>query len=173
MRFVESFGLREYDADVLTQTRAMSEFFEAVADASGDPKAAANWVISDLSGALNAAGKDVTESPITAKSLGELVALINKGELSGKLAKDIFPKMFETGEPPAVIMDREGLRQNSDTGALEKIVDDVLAANGKQVEQYRSGKTTVMGFLVGQVMKASRGQANPGIVNEILKKKLG
>jgi len=172
-RFISDYGLREYDAEVLTASRPMAEYYEHVAEVSGDPKTAANWVIGDLSGALNAAGKDVTESPITAKSLGELVALINKGELSGKLAKDIFPKMFETGEPPAVIMDREGLRQNSDTGALEKIVDDVLAANGKQVEQYRSGKTTVMGFLVGQVMKASRGQANPGIVNEILKKKLG
>jgi len=172
-RFISEYGLREYDAEVLTASRPIAEYYEHAAEVSGDAKTAANWVIGDLSGALNAAGKDVTESPITAKSLGELVALINKGELSGKLAKDIFPKMFETGEPPAVIMDREGLRQNSDTGALEKIVDDVLAANGKQVEQYKSGKTTVMGFLVGQVMKASRGQANPGIVNEILKKKLG
>jgi aspartyl-tRNA(Asn)/glutamyl-tRNA(Gln) amidotransferase subunit B len=172
-RFVESYGLREYDAQVLTAARALAEYYEQVAEVSGEPRTAANWVIGDLSGALNASGKDISESPISAKSLGELVALINRGELSGKLAKDIFPKMFETGEAPAVIMDREGLRQNSDTGALEKIVEDVLAANPKQVEQYRSGKTAVMGFLVGQAMKASRGQANPGIVNEILKKKLG
>ena len=98
---------------------------------------------------------------------------MNKGELSGKLAKEILPKMFETGETAAAIMEREGLRQISDTGALEKIVDDVLAANPKQVEQYKGGKTMVMGFLVGQAMKASRGQANPAAVNELLKKKLG
>jgi len=172
-RFIESYGLREYDAQVLTSTRAISEYFEAVAETSGDPKTAANWVIGDLAGALNAAGKDITESPVSAKSLAELVALMKKGELSGKLAKDIFPKMFATGEAPSSIMDREGLRQNSDTGALEKMVDEILANNPKQVEQFRGGKTTVLGFLVGQVMKASRGQANPGIVNEILKKKLG
>jgi aspartyl-tRNA(Asn)/glutamyl-tRNA(Gln) amidotransferase subunit B len=172
-RFVEQYGLREYDAQVLTQSRAMAEYYEAAAEASGDPKTAANWVMGELNGALNAAGKDISDSPISAKSLGELVALINRGELSGKLAKEIFPKMFATGEAPSVIMDRDGLRQNSDTGTLEKIVDEVLAGNPKQVEQYRGGKTTVIGFLVGQVMKASRGQANPGIVNEILKNKLG
>jgi aspartyl-tRNA(Asn)/glutamyl-tRNA(Gln) amidotransferase subunit B len=172
-RFVENYGLREYDAQVLTLTRAMSDYYEEVARVSGDPKTAANWVMGDLTGALNAAGKDITESPVSAAHLGELVALINKGELSGKLAKDIFPKMFESGESPSVIMDREGLRQISDTGALGKIIDEVLAANPKQVEQYRGGKTAVIGFLVGQVMKASRGQANPGAVNELLKKKLG
>jgi len=99
--------------------------------------------------------------------------LINQGELSGKLAKEILPRMFETGEAPAVIMEREGLKQISDTGALEAIADQVLAANPKQVEQFKSGKTAVMGFLVGQVMKASRGQANPASVNEVLKRKLG
>ena len=171
-RFVESYGLREYDAQVLTLTRAMSEYYEDAARVSGDPKTAANWVIGDLAGALNAAGKEICDSPVSPTHLGELVALINKGELSGKLAKDIFPKMFESGEAPSVIMDREGLRQISDTGALDKIIDEVLAGNAKQVEQYRGGKTSVIGFLVGQVMKASRGQANPGAVNELLKKKL-
>jgi aspartyl-tRNA(Asn)/glutamyl-tRNA(Gln) amidotransferase subunit B len=110
---------------------------------------------------------------VTADRLGELVALINKGEISGKLAKEILPKMFETGDSASAIMEREGLKQISDTGALEKIVNEVLAANPKQVDQYRSGKTVVLGFLVGQVMKASRGQANPGAVNEVLKRKLG
>jgi aspartyl-tRNA(Asn)/glutamyl-tRNA(Gln) amidotransferase subunit B len=172
-RFVDDYGLREYDAQLLTQTRAIAEYFEEAAKVSGDPKTAANWVAGDLAGALNASGKDISESPVSAASLGQLVALINKKELSGALAKTIFPKMFETGDAPAVIMDREGLRQNSDLGQLEKIVDEVLAANPKQVEQYRAGKTQVAGFLVGQVMKASRGQANPGMVNELLKKKLG
>jgi aspartyl-tRNA(Asn)/glutamyl-tRNA(Gln) amidotransferase subunit B len=172
-RFVENYGLRDYDAQLLTLTRAMAEYYEQAAKVSGDPKMTANWVAGELAGALNGAGKDITESPVSAASLGELVSLINKGELSGKLAKEIFPKMFATGDAPSVIMDREGLRQISDSSALEKIVDDVIAGNPKQVEQYRGGKTTVMGFLVGQVMKASRGQANPGTVNEILKKKLG
>jgi len=126
----------------------------------------------DLSGALNAAGREISESPVTASHLGELVALIGKGEISGKLAKEIFPKMFAGGEGPRVIMEREGLTQISDTGALEKIIDEVIGANPKQVEQYKGGKTAVMGFLVGQIMKASRGQANPAVVNDLLRKKL-
>jgi len=122
---------------------------------------------------LNAAGREIESSQISPAHLGELVALIDKGELSGKLAKEILPKMFETGDAPAVIMEREGLKQISDSGALEKIADEVIAANPKQVEQYKGGKTALLGFLVGQVMKASRGQANPTAVNEVLKKKLG
>jgi aspartyl-tRNA(Asn)/glutamyl-tRNA(Gln) amidotransferase subunit B len=104
--------------------------------------------------------------------LGELVALIRTGEISGKLAKEIFPKMYSTGDAPRVIMEREGLTQISDSGALEKIIDEVIAVNPKQVEQYKGGKTAVIGFLVGQVMKASRGQANPAAVNELLRKRL-
>jgi aspartyl-tRNA(Asn)/glutamyl-tRNA(Gln) amidotransferase subunit B len=172
-RFVSQYGLREYDAQVLTLTRATGDYFEEAAVVSGDGKATANWVVGDLMGLLKAQGKEVTASPVSAKSLGELVALIGKGELTGKLAKEILPKMFESGESPRTIMEREGLKQISDEGALETIIDQVLAANGKQVEQYKSGKTTVIGFLVGQVMKASRGQANPAGVNELLRKKLG
>ncbi|MFN3322813.1 MAG: Asp-tRNA(Asn)/Glu-tRNA(Gln) amidotransferase subunit GatB [Bryobacteraceae bacterium] len=172
-RFVEEYGLREYDAQVLTLTRPLSEYYEKAAKASADPRAAANWVMGDLLGALKAEGKEITESPVAPEQLGELVTLIAKGDISGKLAKEIFPKMFATGDSPSVIMEREGLKQISDTGALEKIIDDVLANNTKQVEQYKSGKTAVIGFLVGQVMKASRGQANPGAVNELLRKKLG
>jgi aspartyl-tRNA(Asn)/glutamyl-tRNA(Gln) amidotransferase subunit B len=172
-RFIEAYGLREYDAQVITLTRAMSHYYEVVAAASGDPRTAANWVVGELAGALNGAGKSVEESPVKAEHLGELVGLIAKGELSGKLAKEVFAKMFAGSEAPSVIIEREGLKQISDSGALEKIIDDVLAQNPKQVEQYRGGKTTVIGFLVGQVMKASRGQANPGAVNDLLKKKLG
>jgi aspartyl-tRNA(Asn)/glutamyl-tRNA(Gln) amidotransferase subunit B len=172
-RFVNEYGLREYDAQVLTLTRATGDYFEAAVKVSGDGRATANWVVGDLMGLLKAAGKEIPESPVAAQHLGELVALINKGELSGKLAKEILPKMFESGDAPSVIMDREGLQQISDSGALEKIVDDVLVANPKQVDQYKSGKTTVIGFLVGQVMKASRGQANPASVNQVLKQKLG
>jgi aspartyl-tRNA(Asn)/glutamyl-tRNA(Gln) amidotransferase subunit B len=127
----------------------------------------------DLLGALNAEHKDLSESPVKAEHLGELLALIGKGEISGKIAKDVFEKMFASGEAPRVIVDREGLRQISDTATLEKSVDDVVAANPKQVEQYKAGKTTVLGFLVGQVMKATRGQANPALVNQLLKDRLG
>ena len=170
-RFIESYGLREYDAQVLTSTREISDYFEKAAKASGDPRMAANWVTGDLLGALK--GGEITESPVSPEHLGELVAFIAKGEISGKMAKDIFAKMFESGDSAAAIIDREGLRQISDTGALEKIVDEVITASPKQVEQYKSGKTGVIGYLVGQVMKASKGQANPAAVNELLKAKLG
>jgi aspartyl-tRNA(Asn)/glutamyl-tRNA(Gln) amidotransferase subunit B len=169
-RFIESYGLREYDAQVLTSTREISDYFEKAAKAAGDRRMAANWVTGDLLGALK--GRDITESPVSPEQLGELVAFIVKGEISGKMAKDIFAKMFETGESAATIIDREGLRQISDTGALEKIVDEVIAVSPKQVEQYKSGKTGVFGYFVGQVMKLSKGQANPAAVNELLKAKL-
>jgi aspartyl-tRNA(Asn)/glutamyl-tRNA(Gln) amidotransferase subunit B len=171
-RFINSYGLRDYDAQVLTLTRETGDYFEAAATVSGDGRNTANWVVGDLMGMLKSANREITDSPVPAKHLGELVGLINKSELSGKLAKEILPKMFETGDAPSASMEREGLKQISDTGALEKIVDDVLAANPKQVEQYKSGKTAVIGFLVGQVMKASRGQANPAAVTEVLKARL-
>ena len=171
-RFLEM-GLREYDADVLTQTRAASEYFERAARISGDPKATANWVMGDLAGMLKGEGKEIAESPVSAEHLGELVKLIASGELSGKLAKEVFAKMFAGGEAPAAIVEREGLKQISDSGALEKIIADVIAGNPKQVEQYKGGKTTVINFLVGQAMKASRGQANVAAVTELFKQKLG
>ena len=168
-RFISTYSLREYDAQVLTLTRETGDYFESAVEVSGDGRNTANWVVGDLMALLNASGKEIVDSPVPASHLGELVALINKAELSGKLAKEILPKMFETGDAPAAIMERDGLKQISDTGALEKIVKEVLAANAKQVEQYKSGKTAVIGFLVGQVMKASRGQANPAAVTEVLK----
>jgi aspartyl-tRNA(Asn)/glutamyl-tRNA(Gln) amidotransferase subunit B len=172
-RFIEVHGLTEYQAQVLTSTRAMAEYYEVVADVSKNPKMAANWVIGDLAALLNAADRDIVESRVPSRYLGELVAMVVNNELTGKLAKEVLAKMAETGDAPAVVVEREGLKQISDSGALEKIVDEVIAGNPKQVEQYKSGKTTVIGFLVGQVMKASRGQANPAAVNEILKTKLG
>jgi aspartyl-tRNA(Asn)/glutamyl-tRNA(Gln) amidotransferase subunit B len=171
-RFVETFGLREYDAQVLTATRAMSEYFEKVAAASGDPRAAANWVMGDLAGLLKAENKEIEESPVSADNLGRLVALIAQGKISGKLAKEIFPKMFAEGGTPEAIMERDGLSQISDEGALAKIIDEVIAANPKQLEQYRSGKTTVINFFLGQVMKSSRGQADPAAVTRLLKERL-
>ncbi len=171
-RWMASYGLREYDAEVLTQTRPLSEYFEKVAVASGNPRAAANWVMGDLSGSLKAQDKDIQESPIGAEQLGELVALVSGGEISGKLAKEVFAKMLSTGESARAIIEREGLRQISDSAELERIIDTILAANPKQVEQFKGGKETVMGFFVGQVMKATRGQANPQAVNSLLKAKL-
>ncbi len=169
-RFIATYGLREYDAEVLTASRETSEYFERVAKTSGDGRAAANWVMGDLAGALK--GRAISESPVSAERLGELVALVSSGEISGKMGKDIFARMFETGESPQVIVEREGLRQISDTGALERLADEAIAGNPKQVEQYRSGKTAVLGFLVGHVMKASQGQANPSAVNAVLREKL-
>jgi aspartyl-tRNA(Asn)/glutamyl-tRNA(Gln) amidotransferase subunit B len=172
-RFVEQYGLREYDAQVLTASRELADYYERAAKSGGDPRTAANWVTGELAGALNAAGKEIGGSPVTAEQLGELIALIGKGEISGKLAKEIFPKMFETGEGASAIIEREGLRQISDTGALTKVVDEVIAANPKQVEQYKGGKTAVLGFLVGKVMGATKGQANPAVVNQLLRDRLG
>ena len=173
-RFIQEYGLREYDTEVLTQSRELSEFFESVVKASGgEGRLSANWVTGDLAGALKADGKEIGESPLSAARLGELVKLIASGEISGKLAKDIFSKMWTSNDTAGAIMDREGLRQISDSSAIEKILDEVIGANPKQVEQYRSGKTAVAGFLVGQVMKASRGQANPQMVQDLLKAKLG
>ena len=171
-RFVDSYGLREYDAEVLTLTRDMSDFFEKVAAVSGDPRAAANWVMGELAGLLKQDGKEISESPVSAENLGRLLALIGQNKITGKLAKEILPKMFATGDAPDAIIEREGLQSISDEGALLKIIDDVIAANPKQLEQYRSGKTAVLGFFVGQVMKASRGQADPATLNSLLKERL-
>jgi aspartyl-tRNA(Asn)/glutamyl-tRNA(Gln) amidotransferase subunit B len=172
-RFIGELGLREYDAEVLTASRAASEYFETAARLSGDAKTAANWVMGDLIGRLKAEGKDIAESPVSAENLGDLVRRIASGEISGKLAKEIFPRMFASGESAGAIIEREGLRQISDSDALERVIGEVLANFPKQVEQYRAGKTTVINFLVGQAMRATRGQANVALVTEILKRTLG
>src|ERR1700687_1260981 len=169
-RLVESYGLREYDVQVLTATRGVSDYSEKAASVAGDARTTANWVIGDLMGALQ--GADVSASPVAAGELGELVRLIANGEISGKMAKEIFAKMFASGESAQSIIEREGLRQISDTDSLAKIVDGVIAHSAIQVEQYKSGKTGVLGYLVGQVMKATQGQANPAVVNDLLKAKL-
>jgi len=171
-RFLSEYGINSEDARILAATAETADYFETVAKASGDGKQAANWVQGELAGTLNQAGKSITESPIEAAELGALIRLIGDGTLSGKLAKEVFAKMFESGKTAAEIVEAEGLKQISDTGELEKIVDDLIAKNPKQVETYRGGKTGILGFFVGQVMKATRGQANPKAVNEILTKKL-
>jgi aspartyl-tRNA(Asn)/glutamyl-tRNA(Gln) amidotransferase subunit B len=172
-RFLERYGLREYDAGVLTATRALADYYEEAARLSGEPRAAANWVQGDLLGALNAEGKDITQSPIPAQHLGELVRLVQDGTISGKIAKTVFEKMLAGGKAPKQVIAEEGLAQISDPAAIEKIVAELIAASPKQVEQYRAGKAEVLKYFVGQVMKATRGQANPALVNELLKKRLG
>jgi len=171
-RFIVEYKLSEYDANWLTADRAVSEYFEETAAVAGDPKAAANWIMGDLAAALKASDKQISESPVSPQNLGELIRLKAKGDISGKQAKEIFAKMFATGDAASTIVEREGLKQVSDSGELEKMIDEVISANPKQLEQYRGGKTTVIAFFVGQVMKASRGQANPAAVNEMLRNKL-
>lgn len=171
-RFIESFGLREYDALVLTQERGLADYFEEVAAVSGDQKAAANWVMGDMQALLKSQGRTLEDSPVTAAKLGELVALVSKGELTGKLAKDVLAQMAATGDDARTIVDREGLKAISDTGALEAIVEEIIDKNPKQAEQYRSGKTAVLQFFVGQVMKATRGQADPAVAKQTVERKL-
>ncbi len=170
-RFMNDFGLSAYDASVLIAERARANYFETVANGY-DAKLAANWVINELLGALNKDGKGIKESPIKAEQLGELIGLIEDNTISGKIAKDVFAEMYDSGKNPADIVEEKGLKQVTDTGAIETIIDEVIAENPDNVEAYRGGKDKLFGFFVGQVMKKSQGKANPAAVNELLKKKL-
>lgn len=170
-RFISVYGLGVDDAAQLIAERETAEFFEAVAEGR-DPKIAANWVTGELFGALNRTDTDLSESRVSADMLGKLVDLIGDGTLSNRLAKEVFEIMFETGGDPEKIVDEKGLKQVTDTGAIEAAVDDAIAAGAAQVEQYKGGNEKVLGWFVGQVMKATQGKANPQAVNEILRKKL-
>jgi aspartyl-tRNA(Asn)/glutamyl-tRNA(Gln) amidotransferase subunit B len=169
-RFVSQYGLRAEDAGVLVAERATAEFFEAVARGR-DAKTAAYWVIGDLFGALNKKGLGIEQSPVAADQLGGLIDLIADGTISGRIAKDVFAEMIETGADAAAIVEQKGLRQLSDTGAIQAAVDAALAAHPAQVAQYATNPK-VLGFFIGQVMKATQGKANPALVNELLRKKL-
>lgn len=171
-RFMDSFGLGVYDASILIAERQRADYFETVAN-DRDAKLAANWVINELLGVLNKNDKDLSESPISAEQLGGLIDLISDNTISGKIAKDVFAEMYETGKDAAVIVEEKGLKQVTDTGAIETIIDEVIAENPDNVAAYKGGKDKLFGFFVGQVMKKSQGKANPAMVNEILKKKLG
>jgi len=170
-RFMDSYGLGAYDASVLISTRVRADYYETVAN-DRDPKLAANWVINELLGILNKDGKSIEDSPISSDNLGKLVGLISDNTISGRIAKDVFAEMYETGKDPEVIVEEKGLKQVTDTGAIEELIDKVIADNMDKVEQYRSGKDKLFGFFVGQVMKVSQGKANPQMVNELLKQKL-
>ncbi|MCH6203956.1 Asp-tRNA(Asn)/Glu-tRNA(Gln) amidotransferase subunit GatB [Brucella sp. RRSP16] len=170
-RLVETLGISVYDASILVTEKAIADYYEAVA-AGRDGKAAANWVINDLLGALNRAGKDIEESPITPDQLGAIIDLIKEGTISGKIAKDLFEIVWNEGGDPKKLVEERGMKQVTDTGAIEKAVDDVIAANPEKVEQAKA-KPTLAGWFVGQVMKATGGKANPQSVNELVKAKLG
>lgn len=180
-RLVAELGLSDYNASVLVAEKENADYFEAMLaatdKATGKAPAemaskVANWVLGDLFGALNKAGTSIADSPVSAEQGAELLALVADGTISGRIAKDVFEEMFTSGKSAEAIVEDKGLKQVSDTGELEKIIDDIIAANPNQVEQYRGGKDKLIGFFVGQVMKATQGKANPGVVNGLLKPKL-
>jgi aspartyl-tRNA(Asn)/glutamyl-tRNA(Gln) amidotransferase subunit B len=175
-RFVQQYGLSDYDASQLSAERVTADFYEQTAAASGDAKLAANWVMVELLAALNKNGMDLAQSPVSAAQLGGMIARIKDGTISGKIAKQVFELLWNEGGNADAIIEKHGLKQVSDSGAIEKIVDDIIANNPQQVENYRSAaedkRPKMLGFFVGQIMKASQGKANPQQVNEILLKKL-
>ncbi len=172
-RLMNEYGLTAYDADVLTVSQELADYFEAAAKGSKNPKAVANWIMGDLTAHMKATNTTLADTKVRPNQIAELAALIDEGAISGKMAKDVFAKMAESGEPPRSLVASMGLQQVSDPAALEKIIDEIMAANPKQLEQYRGGKTPLFAFFVGQVMKATKGQANPALVNDLLKAKLG
>jgi aspartyl-tRNA(Asn)/glutamyl-tRNA(Gln) amidotransferase subunit B len=175
-RFVADFALSGYDASVLVAERESAEFYETVlaklADKKRDGKVAANWVINELFGRLNKEGRDIARSPVSAEQLGAIVDLIGEGTISGKIAKDLFEIVWQEGGDPRVIVEARGMKQVTDLSAIEKVVDEIIAANPDKVEQAKA-KPQALGWFVGQVMKSSGGKANPQAVNDLLKSKLG
>jgi aspartyl-tRNA(Asn)/glutamyl-tRNA(Gln) amidotransferase subunit B len=171
-RFMNDYGLSLYDSSVLIAERSRAEYYETVAN-DNDPKLAANWVINELLGALNKDEKKLSQSPITAEQLGGLIALISDNTISGKIAKDVFAEMYVSGKDASIIVEEKGLKQVTDTGEIEAVIDKVIEANPDNVAAYKGGKDKLFGFFVGQVMKETGGKANPQMVNELLKKKLG
>jgi aspartyl-tRNA(Asn)/glutamyl-tRNA(Gln) amidotransferase subunit B len=171
-RFAREHGLSDYDAGVLTASREIAAYYEAVAAGSGEPKLAANWVMGELSGFLNRDGLDIGDSPVTSAALAGMLKRIVDGTISGKLAKEVFEAMWSERKEADAIIEAKGLKQITDTGAIEKTIREVMAASPGQLADYRAGKEKLFGYFVGQVMKATAGKANPGQVNELLKKLL-
>jgi aspartyl-tRNA(Asn)/glutamyl-tRNA(Gln) amidotransferase subunit B len=171
-RFMSDLDLSPYDAEVLTSSRAQADYFEAGVAAGGNAKAVGNWIMGEITRALNESGTVIEACPVAPAQLAELLELIDNGTISGKIAKTVFDEMFRSGKDAAKIVEEQGLVQVSDSSEIEGIIDAIMAANAGQVEEYRGGKEKVFGFFVGQVMKASHGKANPSVVNELLLKKL-
>jgi aspartyl-tRNA(Asn)/glutamyl-tRNA(Gln) amidotransferase subunit B len=173
VRFVSQYGLPDFDAGVLTAERDLAEYFEAVVAAGAEPKKASNWIMGEFLRELNQAGIGAGEAKLGPRELAGLITLIDGGQISGKIAKDVFPELFAAGGDPEAFVKAKGLVQISDTSALEGAVDAVIAESPNEVERYKAGNAKLIGFFVGQVMKKTKGQANPGMVNELIKKKLG
>jgi aspartyl-tRNA(Asn)/glutamyl-tRNA(Gln) amidotransferase subunit B len=171
-RLVTQYGIPDYDAGVLTQSAALADYFEATAAAAGNAKAASNWIMGELARKMNATGHAIDAVPVTPARLAELIRLLDEGKINGPTAKDVFETMYNSGRAAADIVQQEGLAQIQDDDAVVTMIRDVLAANSDAVASYRGGKTTTFGFLVGQVMKAAKGKANPKVVNELLKREL-
>jgi aspartyl-tRNA(Asn)/glutamyl-tRNA(Gln) amidotransferase subunit B len=171
-RFIKEFSLPEYDADVLTAAKELADYFEDCARQVKNPKLASNWVMGTLLGMLNAQGKTIEESPVSSTQMGELLTLMEQEVISGKIAKAVFDEMVTSGKNPKQIVAQKGLVQVTDESAIEAVVDKVLASSPVEVEGYKSGKTKLMGFFVGQVMKETKGKANPQVVNKLLNEKL-
>ncbi len=171
-RLITEYGLPEYDAGVITTSKGMADYFETCLKQFNEPKTVSNWVMGELTRELNNSGTDITASPVSPERLVDLLVMVDKGVISLKVARDIFPDLYRSDKTPQQIVQEKGLTQVSDEGALEKMIDEVLSKNQTQVTQFKEGKQQVLGFLVGQVMKVSGGKANPGKVNELLKKKL-
>ena len=171
-RFVEEYGIKPEDARVLVEERELAEYFEMAAKSTEEPQSVANWILSELLGYLNRDGKDIGDTLIKPEQIGKLVELVRKGVISGKIAKTVFKEMYNSGDDPEKIVKEKRLVQITDRGELEKLVEEVLNSNPKAVEQYRAGKKNTIGFFVGQIMKKTKGKANPKIVNELLVEKL-
>ena len=172
-RFINEYGLPPYDAEILTASRELADFYDAVLAGYNAPKAVSNWIMSELLRLLNSTNTGIEDCKIKPEDLGKLLQMIDNGTISGKIAKGVFEEMFATGEKPEKIIEKKGLIQISDEDELSRIVDAVIAGNPKSVEDYRKGKDKALGFLVGQVMKETKGKANPQLVNKLLKEKLG
>lgn len=171
-RYLTEYGLPEYDAEILTEERAVAEWFEEAVGLGGNPKTVSNWIMTELIRLLNEAGKDVMDVPLTPKHLVDMLELIEKGTISGTIAKVVFEEMFNYGKPPWMVVKEKGLVQITDTSEIERLVEEVITANPQEVERYRGGETKLMGFFMGQIMRASKGKASPKMVNDILKEKL-
>jgi aspartyl-tRNA(Asn)/glutamyl-tRNA(Gln) amidotransferase subunit B len=172
-RYTREYGLSDYDANILTSSRSIADFFDQTVAAEADPKLASNWITTDLMGHLNAEGKEIEEIKIAPKHLAEMIKLIQKGTISSKIAKQVFKEMLDSGKEPGKIVEEKGLVQISDEGQLKEEVAKVLAANPQSVEDFKNGKDRALGFLVGQVMKATKGKANPQLVNKLIREQIG
>jgi aspartyl-tRNA(Asn)/glutamyl-tRNA(Gln) amidotransferase subunit B len=173
IRYKTEFGLPSYDAGVLTSSRVLADFFEDTVSKGADPKLASNWLLSDVLGYLNSEGLELKDTPLTSNHLAEMITLIQKGTISSKIAKDVLKEMLATGHQPSAIVEEKGWVQISDEGALKTAVADVLSANPAIVEELKGGRDKVLGFLVGQVMKATKGKANPQLVNQLIREQVG